>query len=169
MTAHENNHTAVLSCIAMHTSLKTWHRCFVPSGSAVATIAIPRSVTLRRIQSFVLHFCKHSSPGRKLKAVSVGCQGRLRQRPVDHLRSFFSPYKWDAVPHFRTQPACALLHNHDLERTIDSDALRLTRMLGFMGARWGARVDSQSFSQAKPQNVGRSHDPSPTVSEHQGF
>lgn len=55
---------------------------FVPSRSAVATAAISWSVTLRPVQSLVLHFCKHSS---KPKAVSVGCQGRLQQRPVDHL------------------------------------------------------------------------------------
>lgn len=57
----------------------------VPSGPAVVKTAIPWSVALRRVQSLVLHFCKHSSPGRKLKAVSVGCQGRLRQCAVDHL------------------------------------------------------------------------------------
>lgn len=57
----------------------------VPSRAAVATTTIPWSVALRRVQSLVLHFCKHSSPGRELKAVSVGCQGRLRQCAVDHL------------------------------------------------------------------------------------
>lgn len=79
--------TTPLCCRALPSTPALRHGTgtIVPSGSAVAETAIPWIVTLRRVQSLVLHFCKHSSPGWKLKAVSVGCQGRLRQCAVDHL------------------------------------------------------------------------------------
>lgn len=131
---------------------------FVPSGSAVATIATPWSVTLRRIQSCVLHFCKQSSPGRKLKAVNVGCQGRLRQRPVDHL------------PHvsFRLisgMPSLTSEHNQRVHYYTTTTWNVLSTQMHFVlpvclassGKRGGARALIRNIAHGRAQNVGRSH------------
>lgn len=154
--------TTPLCCRALPSTPALGHGTgtIVPSGSAAAKIAIPWLVTLRRVQSLVLHFCKHSSPGRKLKAVSVGCQGRLRQCAVDHL------------PHvsFRLisgMPSLASEHNQGVHYYIPTGRNVLSAQIHFgLPVFWasfapeGGGLPSrfeQSCSRASSQYAGQGH------------